>query len=208
MYEEFRHPRVIAAKEQYDALVLARRTRIEEYLTEHDIPITEEIIEKYWRGYKRRLKSEFRSRLNNTGLYVFAELPIAFLDFNVPDALPWNTKTVDEVEVKWSANYWDGILSGMCVYNNEYCWFDICAEFSLPLEDEDYKEEDIFSMVELIRRFVIIELSEDQKRNLFSQHDRFLRDYRNTFKTIYLSQNKILGWVQDFDSDRLPFSMI
>jgi len=99
MYEEFRHPSMIEAKAQYDALLSARRTKIEEYLTENNIPITEEIIEKYWRGYKRRLKREFRSKISNTGLYVFAELPIAFLDFNVPDALPWNTKIVDDVEV-------------------------------------------------------------------------------------------------------------
>jgi hypothetical protein len=95
MYEEFRHPTTIAAKEQYDDLLLARRTKIEEYLTENNIPITEAIIEKYWRGYKRRLKREFRSRVRNTGLYVFAELPIAFLDFEVPNALPWNTKEIN-----------------------------------------------------------------------------------------------------------------
>jgi hypothetical protein len=94
MYEEFWHPYVIQSRQVYDNLLAARRTAVEEYLMEHSMPLTEEVIEIYWRGYRRRLQRQFRNVLHSfLGLHVFAELPIAFLDLNVPAALGWHTKT-------------------------------------------------------------------------------------------------------------------
>jgi hypothetical protein len=91
MYEEFRQPDVITALAQYDALVAARFSAISDYLTANSITPTQELIDGYCLGYQRRLTRYFRGRVKDLGVYVYAELPIAFLDLNVPATLPWNT---------------------------------------------------------------------------------------------------------------------
>lgn len=97
MYENFRHPKRIAAEQWLANRLAARRVQIETYLNNNGIPVTDEIIERYYRGYRRRLLRRIRPAYSVRGLYVFVRLPVAILQENVPASLPWNTKLVDDV---------------------------------------------------------------------------------------------------------------
>jgi hypothetical protein len=94
MYEEFRHPKYIAAQEWLESKLAERRAKIEQWCSEHGIEPTEEIIERHYRGYRRTLIRQIRHRITDTGLHVFVELPVAFLDLDVPDHFPYDTVEV------------------------------------------------------------------------------------------------------------------
>lgn len=124
-----------------------------------------------------------------------------------------------EVEYLWHVGYWDGPLSGICIYNDEVCWFQ---NFS-----EDFEPTNNPEMLDRIRKFKIYRLSQEQlkfeydKHACFQQHvgthcdydknkerhvygnvkpqsewKKFYEIYKPETKVDY-SKNECLGWYQD-----------
>lgn len=56
----------------------------------------------------------------------------------------------NDLRFLWYANWWDGPISGMLIYQNKKCWFELISENENAFPDEYY------------RRYLIIELSVSQ----------------------------------------------
>jgi hypothetical protein len=63
-----------------------------------------------------------------------------------------NLNNIDRQEVKllWSYDWWDGPISGMLIYREEKCWFQLFTDSDDP------------EVEKLPRRYLVIELSKDQ----------------------------------------------
>lgn len=103
MYEEFIHPNRLDRQEEVQALLAAREAIIIQRLIDAGIPVTPLRVARILLPYKRKLRRKYRNELNIGGLYVYAVRPIAFLDVEVPNILPWDTKfsgEYSELEIK------------------------------------------------------------------------------------------------------------
>ena len=67
----------------------------------------------------------------------------------------------NEVQLLWHSDYWDGPRSGMLLYQQEQCWFQLLAE------NEESQE--------WYRRFAILRLSFDQLVEENRWHELFRR---------------------------------
>ena len=109
-----------------------------------------------------------------------------------------------DVHLLWFGDFWDGPVNGLCLYNNEKCWFETCSE------DEDGG-----------RRYVLLKLSAEQLADEEKWHELFRRnvgthtdfdeavpqvkpqeshrDFYEPYKTrgkVDYSKNPALGWFE------------
>lgn len=71
-------------------------------------------------------------------------------------------------QILWHQNYYDGVLSGMMLYEDKPCWFVECEEEEPQLViDEDGDEDYEWTWW---RKYSVIELTEEQTTHLFALH--------------------------------------
>jgi hypothetical protein len=100
----------------------------------------------------------------------------------------------EKVKYLWYSDYWDGIKSGMLLYNNQKYWFVLFDDATDYVKyDEDNKYEDIGWW----KRYAIIKLSENQYEKAQYWHDLFYK-YVAVYCT-YDENEKLLG--QDFPQE-------
>lgn len=79
----------------------------------------------------------------------------------------------DQVKFLWHSNYWDGPLSGMCLYQGQKYWFEIIDEFWSPKPDEvEENFSDDYDPTRT-RTFKLIELSPEQLKDETVWHRYF-----------------------------------
>ncbi|HEY7426082.1 MAG TPA: hypothetical protein VH682_17760 [Gemmataceae bacterium] len=66
-----------------------------------------------------------------------------------------------EVQLLWHCDFWDGPISGLCLYQGRKCWFQVCAEGEEEEGDPFY------------RRFLLLELSPEQLADEERWHELF-----------------------------------
>jgi len=100
MYEEGYHPRRQRIMDRIDTQVDNRRIHLEEYLKPNGEPLTPARINTRLDEYRARLEKKARKRGQLRGdIYLFAVMPIAFLNRNVPNGFDWRHKIVDSEPV-------------------------------------------------------------------------------------------------------------
>lgn len=87
----------------------------------------------------------------------------------------WPRIDFDEITLLWHCAYWDGMLSGVCLYQGEKCYFTLVSE-------------DISPEGEMSRDFILFKLTEEQARTHTERHELF-RKYVGTH-TDYDSEGK------------------
>lgn len=91
----------------------------------------------------------------------------------------------EEPQLVWHSGYWDGPISGVCMYDGKEHWFKMVHEFDYEGEEEwESGEMEIF----LGRVFVITELTDEQFTTIKYAHELF-RKYVGTH-TDYDESNK------------------
>lgn len=70
----------------------------------------------------------------------------------------------------WQHDYWDGVISGVCLVNNEPCWFETIEQF------EDFPDEyDSNFEPPWYRRFLVWKLTSEQFAAIKERHEKFRR---------------------------------
>jgi hypothetical protein len=115
-----------------------------------------------------------------------------------------------EIRLLWHHAFWDGPLSGLCLYQGRKCWFERCAEGDEEGADGFY------------RRFLLLELSPEQLADEERWHELFRQKVgthtdhdeargavrpRETWREFYdeyarrgpvdYSANPAVGWFED-----------
>jgi len=77
----------------------------------------------------------------------------------------------------WHCAYWDGAISGVCLVDNKHCWFECIDQFNnYPENDyEDCESETWNFEPGWYRRFLIVELTQDQFVDIEKRHNKFQR---------------------------------
>jgi hypothetical protein len=113
----------------------------------------------------------------------------------------------NDVRLLWYADFWDGPINGLCIYQNKKHWFEMSADDAFPDTNQ--------------RRFVVLDLSpeqladEEQWHELFRQkvgthcdfeepHPEikpieFHREFYDTYQqraTRDFSANVVIGWFE------------
>lgn len=123
----------------------------------------------------------------------------------------------DEVTIKrkdvkylWHCGFWDGPLSGLCLYQGEKCWFDMVKEYRnasrtfkvLRLTPEQLKEEEYWH--DLFREHVgtHTDYDENERRDYDGvkpqvNWDKFYKHEDRDRKTRDFSKNEVLGYFND-----------
>lgn len=78
----------------------------------------------------------------------------------------------EKVKYLWYSDYWDGIRSGMLLYNNQKYWF---ALFDDATDYAKYDENNGYEDIGWRKRYAIIKLSEDQYEKAQYWHDLFYK---------------------------------
>lgn len=81
--------------------------------------------------------------------------------------LPWFNEDGEELRLLWHSNYWDGVLSGMCVLNGREHWFE-CVNQDVLVDDSDPE------FIEYGRLFAVVlltdaEIAEEKRRHTLFQ---------------------------------------
>ena len=122
-----------------------------------------------------------------------------------------------EITLLWHVDYWDGPLSGILLFANEYCWFKVIDNRFLEpttCHSNPLRIGAIIDESEDPRKFIVIRLTAEQLleeqywHNLFcenvrgntglrprEQWDNFYGPYKNR-KPQDFSSNDILGWFE------------
>ena len=69
----------------------------------------------------------------------------------------------DEVRLLWYADFWDGPINGLCLYNDKKYWFELMADSEDELPDTTQ------------RKFLVLELSRRQLTEEEHWHELFRR---------------------------------
>ena len=126
----------------------------------------------------------------------------------------------EQPQFLWHDSYYDGPLSGICIYNDKEHWFKMVKEFDYK-EEEDGKMETFLGRVyviaelpkqqfaimkyahELFRKYVgtHTDYNEDNKRSSGCLEQSSWNKYYNWAKKEYkhpdLSENKVVAWWGD-----------
>lgn len=74
-----------------------------------------------------------------------------------------------EPRILWHSDYWDGYLTGLCLYQDRKCWFRcVDSDWVKVGVDEDGDDD-----LQEHRTFEIVELSPDELAELEQWHDLF-----------------------------------
>jgi len=77
-------------------------------------------------------------------------------------------KQLENVQILWHLDYWDGPLSGVLLHENEICYFDLLEEFVSVAEDpDDIDTEYDFGWY---RKYNVYKLTDDDKIRLITTH--------------------------------------
>jgi hypothetical protein len=85
-----------------------------------------------------------------------------------------------DATILWVSDYYDGPLSGMCLVNEQLCWFQV--------DPETVNEYDPETDEWLPRRYFIYELSDCEARKLATEHFRF---------ELYVGNNRLCNHKSD-----------
>jgi|GEM_PF-4749144 len=74
----------------------------------------------------------------------------------------------DDIQIRWSDDWWDGYLSGVAVYKNENYFFIMCDDWAFYPSKTDISDT--------ARRYVLVDLSEEKLRQEQYWHDLFVKE--------------------------------
>ena len=80
---------------------------------------------------------------------------------------------LDNVTLLWHSNYYDGVLSGVVLYENKPHWIDLAIEDDSGIYDESTGECTYGPEGDWFRKFWIYELDHNNCVRLFSEHGLF-----------------------------------
>jgi len=76
-------------------------------------------------------------------------------------------KSTDKIELKYHSGYWDGPLSGVCLYQGERLWFNSVHDYHSKTEEDKYLDMRIYAL----HRLTVEEWKqEDYWHDLFKKH--------------------------------------
>ena len=128
----------------------------------------------------------------------------------------------DEVTIKrkdvkylWHCDYWDGPISGICLYDGEKCWFDQVKEYNnrsrtfkvIRLTAEQLKEEEYWHALFEEKVSVGTSYDENERRCTLEDGKTYLRSYelhhefydeqKKNRKKQDFSKNEVIGYFND-----------
>jgi hypothetical protein len=98
-----------------------------------------------------------------------------------------------EVKLLYHCDYYDGMLSGVCLIENKKYWFSIFDEYQRTAEE--YKDE-YFEML-WYRRFSLHDLDEKTWKEEDERHSFFIEKVGGHCQYIYDETNSLQGRVND-----------
>lgn len=87
--------------------------------------------------------------------------------------------SMSEITLLWHENYWDGYLSGKCLYRGRMHHFECVDEGRLFLREDDPDEIDEDKSDSWYRRFAVIPLSDEEIAESTRRHDLFVQHVGN-----------------------------
>ncbi len=104
----------------------------------------------------------------------------------------------------WHSTYWDGMMSGMLLYNDQAYWFscfDDASDYATWIESDNINEPDLSPSEQLgfYRRFAVIELTDEQIakakywNDLFCKYVGTYTNYDENGRPIIDDKNTYIG---------------
>lgn len=76
---------------------------------------------------------------------------------------------LDEMRKLFHVSFYDGALSGLCLINNDKCWFQCIEDYY----DNNTWDDDNDDYPPWYRRFIIFKLSDDKLKRIEENHEKF-----------------------------------
>lgn len=79
---------------------------------------------------------------------------------------------IPHIKKLWHQGYWDGPCNGVCEVDNKKCWFELIDEW---VDHNEWPDEDLDFEPLWYRRFLIVQLTDEQFQELKKRHEKFQR---------------------------------